>query len=132
MYVLVNNGYSVDTDEEKVDVLNDYFSKTFTHSRSSLDISLFQTPGPVSCPEDLRSRRKLKNIDTSKSSGPDSISTKMLRGSATSITPAITRLFNMSIAFHQSGNLHLLPQFKIWRKIRPCQLQIHLTSVNTE
>ena len=38
----------------------------------------------------------LCSIDPTKSSGPDQISAKMLRATATSITPAITKLFNMT------------------------------------
>ncbi len=37
------------------------------------------------------------SLDTSKASGPDGISAKMLNGTASSITPSLTRLFNMSI-----------------------------------
>ena len=39
----------------------------------------------------------ISNIDPTKSTGPDQISTRMLRATATSITPAVTQLFNISI-----------------------------------
>ena len=39
----------------------------------------------------------IMSSDTSKANGPDGISAKMLKGTALSITPVLTRLFNMSI-----------------------------------
>ena len=39
----------------------------------------------------------LSSIDTTKSSGPDGISGRMLKSTASSITPSITKLFNLSI-----------------------------------
>ena len=41
--------------------------------------------------------RLLQNIDVSKSSGPHRISGRMLKGTAHSIAPSITKLFNISI-----------------------------------
>ena len=39
----------------------------------------------------------LKSLDVSKSTGPDNISPRMLRETAQSITPSLTRLFNLSL-----------------------------------
>lgn len=39
----------------------------------------------------------LQSIDVSKSSGPDKISGRMLKATAHSIAPSITKLFNQSI-----------------------------------
>ena len=39
----------------------------------------------------------LKLLDVSKSSGPDGISTRMLKATANVIAPSITALFNLSI-----------------------------------
>jgi hypothetical protein len=36
-------------------------------------------------------------LDTSKSTGPDGISAKMLRGAVDAVVPSLTRLFNLSI-----------------------------------
>jgi len=40
---------------------------------------------------------KLSNLDTSKASGPDGISCMMLKHTASSIGPILTKLFNLSI-----------------------------------
>lgn len=40
----------------------------------------------------------LSSLDTTKSSGPDGVSAKMLKYTATSITPSVTKLFNLSIS----------------------------------
>ena len=39
----------------------------------------------------------LSSIDTTKSSGPDGISGRVLKSTASSITPSITKLFNLLI-----------------------------------
>ena len=39
----------------------------------------------------------LNAMETTKASGPDKISGKMLKGTATSLTPNLTELFNLSI-----------------------------------
>ena len=39
----------------------------------------------------------LNALDTSKASGPDGISGKMLKSTAPSITPVLTKLFNLSM-----------------------------------
>ena len=54
------------------------------------------------CPENILCTEEeiihlLQNIDVSKSSGPDRISGRMLKGTAHSIAPSITKIFNMSI-----------------------------------
>ena len=40
----------------------------------------------------------LKSLDTSKATWPDGISSKMLKGTAVSITPSLTRLIKLSIS----------------------------------
>ena len=48
------------------------------------------------------STRPYYNIDMTKSNSPDGISARMLKATVGSITPAVTKLFNMSI---KSGKL---------------------------
>ena len=54
------------------------------------------------CPEDLlctveEVTELLKSIDTTKSTGPDGVSGKMLKMTADAIAPSVTALFNLSI-----------------------------------
>ena len=53
-------------------------------------------PSELYCHED-QVCELLCGLDTSKSSGPDGISAKMLKFMAISIAPSIAQLFNMSI-----------------------------------
>ena len=60
------------------------------------------TLDPTRCPEELLCSGEevfdlLLSLDTTKSNGPDGISAKMLKGVACSLTPVLTRLFNLSI-----------------------------------
>ena len=68
-----------------------------------------------SCPLDLFCTEEeifelLAGIDTTKSNGPDGISGKMLKSTASSITPALTKLFNLSIkvmvSYRLNGSWH--------------------------
>ena len=40
----------------------------------------------------------IAELNCNKSSGPDDISARMLKGIATSVTPSLTRLFNLSLS----------------------------------
>ena len=56
----------------------------------------------MGCPSDLLCTEEevlelLTNIDTTKSNGNDGILGRMLKSTATSITPSLTKLFNLSI-----------------------------------
>ena len=55
-----------------------------------------------SCSDDLlctveEVNKLLKSLDTTKATGPDGISSKMLKISADEIAPSVTALFNLSI-----------------------------------
>ena len=57
---------------------------------------------PDECPDELLCTESeilkfLKAINISKASGPDNISGRMLKSTATSIAPSITKIFNQSI-----------------------------------
>ena len=100
--VLSHQSISADTPSEKVNLLNKFFSSCFSqesqtslHSPqnlSSSDTSL----SSISCSEDevhhLLSTYKLKTA-----SGPDGISSTMLRNTAPAISPSLTSLFNLSL-----------------------------------
>ena len=73
------------------------FAKNFTVPESSIDINGFSTTGGENCPVDLLCTEEevfdlICSIDPTKSSGPDQISAKMLRATATSITPAVNHV----------------------------------------
>ena len=101
--VLSHNGSSAHNDNDKANMLNNLFSQCFNTKLPPLtprDCHRFTTSGE--CPENILCTEEeiihlLQNIDVSKSSGPDRISGRMLKGTAHSIAPSITKIFNMSI-----------------------------------
>ena len=87
------------TESEKAGILNSFFHSCFNKSHAPLTPSVglcFAPPADYLCTEeevfDL-----LASLDVSKSSGPDGISASMLKYTANSITPSVTKLFNQSI-----------------------------------
>ena len=103
-------GNTIQDDTEKAELLNNFFSKCLNRSVSPLDetdcLNLGQ-PNSDECPEQLLCSEEevlqmLLTLDTTKSNGPDGLSALMLKATATSIAPGITRLFNKSI---QSGTV---------------------------
>ena len=88
------------TDQEKADALNLFVCKNFNESISPitpLDSNYENDPCPnlLCTVEEVTSM--LSSLDTTKASGPDGISGKMLKQTATAIAPSITALFNLSI-----------------------------------
>ena len=58
---------------------------------------------PCNCPQDLLCSEDeifhlISSLDPSKSTGPDGISARMLKATAVSVIPSITKLFNLSLA----------------------------------
>jgi len=101
---LERNGTTVTKDSDKASMLNQYFSECFNMAQPPLS-NRYEEPNIGNCPEDLLCTKEevykmLLSLDTSKANGPDGISAKMLKGTALSITPVLTQLFNMSL---QSG-----------------------------
>ena len=91
----------ITTDTGKAQLLNDFF-----HSRFNRSFDPLSNPDPLdpsNCPSDLLCTENqitdlLLSLKTAKSTGPDSISATMLRSTAASIAPSLTKLFNLSIA----------------------------------
>ena len=88
------------TDREKANLLNSFFHSCFNTSHlpiSSPAESSIVSPIEFLCTEeevfDL-----LVSLDVSKANGPDGISARMLKFTAASITPSVTKLFNHSIS----------------------------------
>ena len=92
------------SDTDKATMLNEFFSECFNQSLPPLtteDVACFRTR-PDACPDELLCTEEevlglLTSLDTSKASGPDKISGRMLRSTANSIAPSVTKLFNLSI-----------------------------------
>ena len=103
---LNRNGMAANEDSEKANMLNQYFSECFSMAELPLangDYCNIQTTGE--CPQDILCTEDevfymLNSLNTTKANGPDRISARMLKNTAPSITPSLTKLLNISI---QSG-----------------------------
>ena len=99
---LTFGGYAATTNREKAEVLNDHFTRCFNYAVQPLQPSRSyissgnETPEDFLCTED-EVFHLLSSVDPTKAAGPDRLSARMLKHTATSITSAITTLFNMSI-----------------------------------
>ena len=101
-------GESAKTSKAKAEMLNAFFGSCFNTSTPPLSTS-DATNLVHDCSEDLLCSPSeilglINTLDAQKSSGPDGISVKMLKATATSIAPSIAKLFNISI------NLARFPQ----------------------
>ena len=98
---LTHYGVPCSSDLDKANSLNDFFCSCFNTSCkpiSSVTTNSFHNHSPdILCTED-EVCSMLKSLDTSKANGPDGISSHMLKYTADTITPSITKLFNSSIA----------------------------------
>ena len=98
---LNHNGNLCATDEQKANALNDYFTSCFNGSSPPVTTTTpdvnNECPSDILCTEE-EIRTMLQSLDTSKANGLDGISACMLKSTAYSIAPSITKLFNHSIA----------------------------------
>ena len=99
---LNKNGVKAESSYDKAVLLNSYFHQCFNtmvppldEHQSPLNPSSF--PAELLCTEDVIFDL-ITELDCNKSSGPDDISARMLKGTAASVTPSITRLFNLSLS----------------------------------
>ena len=92
------------SDLEKANLLNSFFCSCF----NTLHPPVFnQVLAPGIHPDEILCSEPevfdlLVALDVSKASGPDGISARMLKYTAASIAPSLTKLFNVSLA---TGNL---------------------------
>jgi len=96
---LSHNDTTVQTDIGKANLLNSFFSSCYNLSHSEYHHNL---QPPHECPEELLCNEEevyqlLSSLDVTKANGPDGISARMLKHTAASITPSITKLFNLSL-----------------------------------
>ena len=99
---LHHQGQFAKTKGTKVEMLNNFFGSCFNSSISTLtaaDIDLLHSNAPsddlLCTPSQIEAL--ITALDPQKASGPDGISVKMLKATATSIAPSIAKLFNISI-----------------------------------
>ena len=100
---LSHDDATVQTDIGKADLLNSFFSSCYNLSHSPLVPSEYQnSQSPQECPDEILCNEEevyqlLSSLDVTKANGPDGISARALKQTATSITPSITKLFNLSL-----------------------------------
>ncbi|MCG8625785.1 MAG: hypothetical protein MJE68_27770, partial [Proteobacteria bacterium] len=91
------------TSTDKANMLNNFFSRCFNHALPPLSPEFLHPADTEAVDPELLSDLLcsedeicgyLLALDTNKASGADGISAKMLRETAHSITPAVTKLFN--------------------------------------
>ena len=98
-------------DYDKANCLNNQFYNNFNFSHPPLNtVPPLAHPNPEHCPDDFLCTEDevfglILGLDNSKSTGPDEISAKMLKGTIFSIVPSLTKLFNLSIQTCSFPNL---------------------------
>ena len=98
----LHNGEVATTPVDKANALNLFFASCFNQSSPPLSRHNSQDLVSAECPEELLCTEDevlemLLALDTTKANGPDGISGTMLKYTATSIAPVLTKLFNLSI-----------------------------------
>ena len=91
------------TDGEKAELLNEHFTQCFNYFVEPLQPCYSHTLADNKIPSQLLCTvdevyHLLSSLDPAKATGPDLVSARMLKHTATSISPAVTRLFNMSLS----------------------------------
>ena len=87
------------SDSEKAAALADHFNSVFTIERDNV-IPFTPSNYPIMDNITIRNEGVLKllmNLDTSKASGPDEITTRMLKETVEEIAPVLTSLFKQSL-----------------------------------
>ena len=100
--VIKHNGKVLYTsDQQKADVLNKFFHSCFNTALPLLCPNTTKLE-PSDCPENLLCSEQevmdiIASLDVFKASGPDQISVRMIKGTASSIAPVLAQFFNVSI-----------------------------------
>ena len=121
---LMKDGVMAYSDSDKANMLNSFYCSCFNMSHPPLDVHSDSTQ---CCPDEILCSESevcelLMSLDVSKSSGHDGISARMLKSTAYSIAPSLTKLFNLSL------QLNLIPS--VWNKahVVPVPKNIGLTN----
>ena len=96
---LKTNQGSLDTDTDKANALNDYFSSVFTRENNeSFHLSCHKYPDipPIEVTSGVVNL--LTRLNVNKSTGPGGISPYILKETARQLSPLLTYLFNRSMA----------------------------------
>ena len=102
---LIHNGNIISDSASKAEIFNFYFLQ-----QCNIDSSTVTPPGiadpPHSCLDSITITESevletLLSLDTTKASGPDNVSTKLLKEAAPAISYSLTKLFNLSLAKKQ-------------------------------
>jgi len=118
----------------KADILSDQISSVFTIGNTAADsipsLDGHSFPGIPSIQIEIDGvSHLLQELDPHKASGPDDISARFLKETSTSITPAISLIFNASLAqgkLPQDWKIILLPLFTY----SPLQLSCSITDMH--
>ena len=93
---LVSGNTTASSGFDKANLLNTTFNNHYMPEFSISDLLPTDCPDYIFCSEGEVSEM-LHTLDTTKSSGDDNISARMLKETALSITPVVTELFNISL-----------------------------------
>ena len=124
----LSNGHTTaSSNSDKANLLNSTFSSHF--NRSVPELSSFDLPvtDPDTCPSDILCTEEevyelLCSLDTSTSNGDDGISATMLKATVQSITPVVTKIFNISLKLGEipyewkTARITPIPKFAIRNK----------------
>ena len=88
------------SDVDKANLLNSFFTDCFNKSHPPIQLQVASQP--PTCPDEILCSESevcdlLAALNPSKASGQDGISARMLKNTAYSIAPSISKLFNLSL-----------------------------------
>ena len=115
------------SDEEKVNLLNDYFCSISTIDDSNVELPAFRNRTDSSLSNIITQISDVTDIlgilKVNKASGPDGISHRMLKHTCRTVAVPLCKLFNLSIQLHAYPDLwkiaHVMPIFKKGDKSLP-------------
>ena len=101
-----DNGITAVTDEEKSSMLNYYFSRYCNRSQPPLSKNSINNNDEVVDSSDLlcssdETMKLIHGLDVGKVNGTKGVSARMLKATASSIAPSLTKLFKLSISAGQ-------------------------------
>ena len=102
---LQQGSLTANSDLQKAELLNKFFSTCFNRSHPPLTVPRIEPSSPPPHDPSLEEmcctvsevEQLLRGLEVSKACGPDKISPQMLKYTAASIAPSVTKLFNLSI-----------------------------------
>ena len=133
-----NEGVKITSNEEKAEILNNFFCSVFTKERLE-DIPECENKNPDIEIDNVvftkeKVLKKLRDIDPSKSGGPDNITASVLKNLADELADPVTELFNRSMAENSLPSVwklaNVVPLFKKGEKTKTNNYQpVSLTCI---